>query len=231
MKNILLFAIPFSILVAVVMNFSRDEKKEYVDKKNKVHSVLGKSVKHEKESWDKLFKQKKYVYGKEPIEFLRSNVGMFKKGQTLVVPMEEGRNAIYLSLMDHSVTGIDFSKVALAKAQNLARENKTRVKGINADLNLYKFEEKKYDNILLINFYRPGIIKKIKKSVKVGGLILAELSTKKTMKKNPKVKHRGDYLMSEGQLKKEFSDFEILKYQESETDTRAYADIIARRVN
>src|SRR6185295_12100409 len=190
--------------------------------------VTGGDIDEERDRWNQIFKKTNYVFGREPNPSLRDNVQSLPRGKALVFPMEEGRNAVFLAKRGFDVTGIDFSDVALQKAKRMAREEKVKLSAVNADLNEYAFEADAYDTIVGIDLYRPRLIREIKKGLKRGGVVLYEVLTSEQLKLETR-NIRRDFLVSPGELKRSFSDFEILAYHEGIEGHRAIATILARK--
>ena len=47
--------------------------------------------------WDKRYTQARYIYGKEPVGFLKEHVGALGAGKALCLAAGEGRNAVFLA--------------------------------------------------------------------------------------------------------------------------------------
>ena len=69
------------------------------------------------EQWDQRFDRAMYLYGKEPVAFLKEKAGLLKKGKTLCLAAGEGRNAVYLAQQGFDVTALDASKKGLENAR------------------------------------------------------------------------------------------------------------------
>lgn len=210
--------------------FMEDEVSTHQSSVNAYQMITGADVEDERARWDALFKQKDYVYGKDPLPFLRENLHLLPtSGRALAIPMEEGRNAVFLAKHHFIVDGVDYSEVAIQKAKKLARENGVNLNSINADLNEYTIEPEKYDVILDFELHRKRLIPEIKKGLKRGGIIVYEGYTVEHLNTLKGKSVRRDYLLEKGELRELFSDFEILLYRESNDGKRAVASLIARR--
>src|SRR5690625_422518 len=134
-----------------------------------------------KKHWDKSFKGKDYVYGKEENVFInekshlippRSKVACFAEG--------EGRNAVYLAKQDHEVFVYDQSEVGLEKAKQLAIENNVSIQTEAIDLTKKRVPNEMYDAAIMVYGHvlkqdQPFFIENILNSVKPGGIILIEV--------------------------------------------------------
>jgi SAM-dependent methyltransferase len=193
---------------------------------NAFQAITGDDTDEERERWNTVFKTHQYVFGKEPIEFLKDHLQMLPIGRSLVIPLEEGRNAVFLARNGFSVAGVDFSEIAIQKANRLARENKVKITSINADLNHYVIDKEAYDVIVDIDFHRPRLVQQIKQGLKKGGFVVYQASIV-SPGKAPSGSHQDQLLP--GQLKEAFRDFQILIYQETSEGDSRLASMIAKK--
>ena len=186
----------------------------------------------DRKRWNKRYDTKEYVYGKEPIKFLKDNINILTRGKTLVLAMGEGRNAIFLAENGFDVDGCDISKVAVEKSKSLARENNVKLNAFVADLEKYKIPSNKYDLITCIYYTQKNLIPQIKNGLKKGGMVLFETYTIDQLEygadapgpKNPA------YLLRHNELLDFFRDFHILYYREGEiADNKSVASLIAQK--
>ena len=73
----------------------------------------------DRHDWDERYRRE-LVWSAEPNRFLVAEVEGLTPGRALDVACGEGRNAIWLAEQGWTVTGVDFSEVALDKARRLA---------------------------------------------------------------------------------------------------------------
>lgn len=180
-------------------------------------------------AWDKTYNRRDYVFGKEPSPFLVKNVDKLPKGLALDIASGEGRHAVYLAKKGFQVEAVDISSVGLRKAQKLAAENGVKIKTINADLTKYKIEPNKYS--VIINFYylQRSLFPQIIAGLKKGGMLVFKSNTVDQLK-NPDAKDfEKKYLLELGELKKAFSELEILHYSETNDGKKAVANLVARK--
>ena len=75
----------------------------------------------DRHDWDARYAGEQLVWSAEPNRFLVAEVDGLTPGRALDVACGEGRNAIWLAEQGWTVTGVDFSPVALDKARRTGR--------------------------------------------------------------------------------------------------------------
>jgi tellurite methyltransferase len=180
-------------------------------------------------AWDKTYARRDYVFGKDPAEFLVKNVELLPKGRALDIATGEGRNAVFLAKKGFLSEGVDISVVGLRKAKKLAAENGVKIQTVNADLNLYKIKPNQYTVILNFYYLQRSLFPQIKAGLKKGGMLVFETYTTAQLKNPGGNSWEREYLLEPGELKKAFSDFEILHYSEQNDGKQAIASLLARK--
>lgn len=84
--------------------------------------------------WDRRYATPKLIWSEEPNRFLKAEAEDLRPGRALDLACGEGRNAVWLARRGWSVTGVDFSGTALAKARRLAEANGVGLDLVHADL-------------------------------------------------------------------------------------------------
>src|SRR5690606_10291257 len=77
--------------------------------------------------WDERYASSgdSFLFGKEPSTFLMNHLGLLgPRSKILDLGSGEGRNAVAMALKEHSVTAIDYSEVASARAEALAKDSR-----------------------------------------------------------------------------------------------------------
>ncbi|NOZ48287.1 MAG: methyltransferase domain-containing protein [Chlorobi bacterium] len=182
-----------------------------------------------KEFWDERYKNKEYIYGKEPNEFFKNTLNNYKlKGKILFPAEGEGRNAVFAAKCGLSVVCFDYSAEAKKKAMQLAEISNVVIDYKVGEIDELKFEENSFDIIVLIyaHFspelkmkYYTGLIKYLKPN----GIIIIEAFSKNHLILNyanesvsgPK---NLEMLFTIDEIKDYFLDFEILKLEEVEVN-------------
>lgn len=89
--------------------------------------------------WDARYAQKDLVWGSEPNRWVAQYCADLPPGRALDLACGEGRNTIWLASRGWSATGVDFSRVALTRAAELAERARPsgEVHWVQADLVRY----------------------------------------------------------------------------------------------
>jgi SAM-dependent methyltransferase len=103
------------------------------------------------EEWDRRYDTDDYVWHAAPNQFLPGLVADLTAGRALDLACGEGRNAVWLAQQGWIVTGVDFSRVGLAKGERLARDSGVRVDWVVADVTAVDLPPAGFD--LVIVFY------------------------------------------------------------------------------
>lgn len=168
------------------------------------------------EQWDERFDKKMFLYGKEPVDFLKAQIDRLPKGRALLLASGEGRNAVYLASQGYDVTAMDPSKVGLEKAQALAAERGVSIRTEVGDLNdNYDMGEEQYDLITDFYYHDVSMFPDVMRALKPGGMFilqnfsLDQLETNRFGPKNP------DYLVKPNELLDKFPGHRIIHYEDT----------------
>lgn len=180
----------------------------------------------DKERWDSKYDNEVYIFGTEPVRFIRENLNILPKGKVLDIAMGEGRNGVYLAANGFEVEGIDISEVGLKKAHKLAEQNGAKITTRVVDLENAQLPESTYDVVLCTYYMQRDLIPQMKKAVKPGGVVVFETYNEDYLKYR---KFNPEWVLKTNELLDLFSDFKILRYQAFDDGTEAYSSIIAKR--
>ena len=164
--------------------------------------------------WDRRYANEQYVYGTEPVRFLKEQISRLGRGTALCLAAGEGRNAVYLAQQGFQVVAVDISKKGLSKTRQLAKQRGVIVETVVADLNTFDLGESQYDLITDFYYYQPDLFPKIIKALKPGGkFILQNFSTDQPAvgrfgPKNPA------YLVKPNELLNHFAKYRIRYYED-----------------
>jgi 2-polyprenyl-3-methyl-5-hydroxy-6-metoxy-1,4-benzoquinol methylase len=88
----------------------------------------------DKERWNHKYGTEAYLFGRDPIPFLKDHIELLPKGAALELAMGEGRNGVFLATKGFQVTGVDISEAGLKKAHALAAEKKVTLTTVVTEL-------------------------------------------------------------------------------------------------
>lgn len=181
----------------------------------------------DRERWDQKYAKDEYLYGKEPIPFLKAHAALLPKGKALDLAMGQGRNGVYLATQGFDVTGLDISEKGLRMARKLAEEHHVAVETRVVDLEQAALEKNAYDVVLDVYYLQRNLIPQIKAALKSGGMVVMETYTLDHLKYNPKF--RREWLLESNELLELFKDFTVLRYQAVDDGKVAFASILAQK--
>jgi tellurite methyltransferase len=150
------------------------------------------------------------------------------RGLALDAAMGLGGNADFLLERGLRVVGVDVSWVAVQQA-------KRRLPGLMAvvaDLSHFSLPDERFDLILNFYYLQRDLWGSYRRALRTGGILVIETLMQGMREIRPDIEPQ--YLLSPGELKRAFSDWQILAYREGwvETETRhpkAVASLIASR--
>ncbi len=219
------------LVVSISLGCNRRSQTEPTGGEQGFQALSGDNQELDRERWNRVFETSQYVFGRDPAALVFEAEKYFATsgGVALDIAMGEGRNAVFAAQKGYQVTGVDFSDSAILKALRLAREKNVKVNAVNADLKTYAIAPGTYDLILNIDFLERSLIPKIRAGLKPGGIVVFENFTLEHLRNE---KGRGllpEFLLSRGELKGFFQDYEILVYREQNDGKEAKASLIARK--
>lgn len=180
--------------------------------------------------WDKKYETESYIFGKEPVEFLREHVDLLSRGKALDIAMGEGRNAVFLAKNGFDVDGCDISESAIKKALDLATENNVKIHAFVADLETYKLPKNTYDVIACFYYLQRDLVPQMKEALKPGGMMIYETYTIENRELGFEGPKNKDYLLKPNELLDLFKDFKIIYYRELVLNNKkAVASLIAKK--
>ena len=110
----------------------------------------------EREDWNVKHGEAGPLFGVEPNRFLVAEAADLPPGRALDLACGAGRNAVWLAERGWTVTGADFSDVALANARGLAAERGVDVEWVQADLRDWEPPPRAFDLVAVLYFQVPA---------------------------------------------------------------------------
>lgn len=106
--------------------------------------------------WDAKYRERPLLWSAGPNRFVVEEVAGLEPGTALDVACGEGRNAVWLAEQGWSVTGVDFSSVALDRARDMAAEHQVEIEWVEADLTVWEPAEG-YDLVVVAYVHLPSV--------------------------------------------------------------------------
>jgi SAM-dependent methyltransferase len=108
-----------------------------------------------REDWNARYSASELLWTAEPNRLFASEVEGLAPGRALDLACGEGRNAVWLAERGWRVTAVDFSDVALAKAERLAARRGVEVEWSLADVLEYEPEPEAFDLVAVLYLQLP----------------------------------------------------------------------------
>lgn len=110
----------------------------------------------EAQAWNQRYDGAELLWTAQPVALLVAECENLVPGRALDLACGEGRNAVWLAKEGWSVTGVDFSDVAVDKARRLAEAEGVSVEWVVADLRTYQTEADAYDLVVVLYLHLPA---------------------------------------------------------------------------
>lgn len=127
--------------------------------------------------WNEKYAARDLVWGTEPNRFVEAELrDLAPRGRALDVACGEGRNAIWLAKLGWTVTGVDYSEVAIERARRLAAEQSVAVEWVCSDLTNWNFPTGAFELVLIAYLQIPpaefrGVLERATRAMKPGGTL------------------------------------------------------------
>jgi SAM-dependent methyltransferase len=109
-----------------------------------------------REDWDARYAAVEHLWASKPNRFLVAEVSELQPGRALDLACGEGQNAIWLASLGWDVLGVDYSEVAVAKAQRRAEREGVAARFVCADLVEYEPEREAFDLVIVLYLHIPS---------------------------------------------------------------------------
>ena len=109
-----------------------------------------------REDWDARYAAVENLWASKPNRFLVAEVSELQPGRALDLACGEGQNAIWLASLGWDVLGVDYSEVAVAKAQRRAEREGAAARFVCADLVEYEPEREAFDLVIVLYLHIPS---------------------------------------------------------------------------
>lgn len=131
----------------------------------------------DRSSWDERYATEELIWKADPNRFLVEQMDNAHPGRALDVACGEGRNAVWLASKGWRVTGVDFSRTGLAKAQQLATARGVSVTWIEGDVVEWQPPLEGFDLIVVMYLHlvaseRRRVLSHLEAALSPGGILL-----------------------------------------------------------
>ncbi|MFI6408687.1 class I SAM-dependent methyltransferase [Streptomyces sp. NPDC050548] len=128
--------------------------------------------------WDERYRGSELVWKAGPNRFVEEELaGLQPSGRAVDLAAGEGRNAVWLAERGWEVDAVDFSAVALEKAEQMAAGRGVRLHTVRTDLTAWAPREATYDLALIAYLHLPWpemsqVLPRAATAVRKGGTLL-----------------------------------------------------------
>ncbi|MFE9172805.1 class I SAM-dependent methyltransferase [Streptomyces kebangsaanensis] len=129
-------------------------------------------------AWDERYRGTELVWSAAPNRFVEQELAALRPaGRAVDLAAGEGRNAVWLAERGWQVDAVDFSTVALEKAERLATERGVRLHTVRTDLMAWSPSEAAYGLALIAYLHLPWqqmehVLRQAARAVGPGGTLL-----------------------------------------------------------
>lgn len=129
------------------------------------------------EDWDEKFGASEFLFTARPNQTVVAETTDLKPGMALDVACGQGRNAVWLAEQGWNVTAVDFSRVGIDRARQLANARGVDVTYIEADVVTWQPPGQAFDLVLISYLQLPWdelktVLHQAAKAVAPGGTLL-----------------------------------------------------------
>jgi 2-polyprenyl-3-methyl-5-hydroxy-6-metoxy-1,4-benzoquinol methylase len=167
---------------------------------------------NDKERWDSRYAERGAVSERPPNPFLCDHMALLPRGHVLDLAMGAGQNAVFLAQHGFSVSGIDISEGAVARATQLAQRMGVHITAQVGDLAATTLPAATYDVIICFYYLQRSLFSPIIQALKPGGVVVYETYTCEQAQfghpTNPA------YLLKPNELLRAFNGLRIRVYRE-----------------
>lgn len=130
-----------------------------------------------RDDWNARYAGSELLWTAEPNRRFASEVADLEPGRALDLACGEGRNAVWLAERGWHTTGLDFSDVALAKAERLAASRGVEVEWVLADVLDHEPERGAFDLVAVLYLQLPHeqlakVLRSAREALAPGGTLL-----------------------------------------------------------
>ncbi len=131
----------------------------------------------QREDWDRRYAAVESLWAAKPNRFLVAETSSLPPGRALDLACGEGQNAVWLATLGWTVTGVDFSAVAIGKARARAAREGVEVEFVCDDLLELHPDASAFDLVLVFYIHIPAegrrtILERAAEALAPGGTFL-----------------------------------------------------------
>lgn len=163
-----------------------------------------------------------------PSALLARHLPTLPRGRALDVACGGGRHALPLARNGFAVDAIDVAFAALARLRDAARADHLAISPLQADLEHYRLPTARYAVIVNVRYLQRTLYAPIRRALVPGGVVVFETFLREQAQLGHP-KNRA-FLLEPGELRANFTDFEVIEDTEGLVETESGHAYLARLV-
>lgn len=175
------------------------------------------------ELWDDQYGGDEFVDGAQPNQFIKEQATLIPPNSEVIeVGAGEGRNAVYLAELGHTVTAIDSSAAGLGKLKSLAAERAVSIRLIHQDILTWDTEQQ-WDAAIMTFLQpptddRPQLYKQLRRILRPGGFLISLFFRPEQVEEDYASggPDNADRMVTTEELEEQFTEGKILRCEEAE---------------
>lgn len=136
-------------------------------------------------------------------------------GRALDVACGAGANALYAAARGYAVVAVDGSIEGLKIASARARAAGLNLSLVNLDLEHYRPPPNAFDLVMVFRYLNRGLFAPLKNALRPGGRLFFKTFNRNFLEAKPDF--NTDYVLSPGELAREFSGLDIVSLEEGDS--------------
>lgn len=130
------------------------------------------------EFWDERYEGEEFTFGTQPNQYIKEEATLIPpKSEVIEIAAGEGRNAVYLAELGHTVTAIDSSAGGLGKLKRLAAERAVSIRSIHQDILTWDTKQQ-WDAAIMTFLHlppdqRPKLYEKVQDILRPSGFLIS----------------------------------------------------------
>lgn len=182
--------------------------------------------------YNQKYSNQDFYWGLKPHELVLKSIEYLKKDSKILdLGCGEGKDSFFLAKQNFDVTSVDISEIGIKKLNQYSKINNLNIKTHISDIKSYLTKCESFDFIYAINILQLidvknvyDVINNMKEKTKPNGYNIIASFIAENEKQKEFMLSKNKYFFDEGELKKLYSDWKILFYEEKLGDWETHGE-------